>query len=168
MAALSGAGQGQGGCGAEAGDSDQPWDYAPGSHVWVSDEAQGWRPATVVATSSAGDVTVHLGDTGEDIVCYVAGGRARGQSRHAENRRLLPRGSVDGARGAANMDDMAHLHEASVLHNLKFRFAKDLIYTSVGPILIALNPYKALPIYTDQIIAGWVGVVPACVAGTLA
>lgn len=37
--------------------------------------------------------------------------------------------------------------------NIKKRFMKDLIYTSTGPILIALNPYKWLDLYNDEITA---------------
>lgn len=39
-----------------------------------------------------------------------------------------------------------------ILHNLKTRFAEGEIYTNVGNILISLNPYKRLPLYTPSII----------------
>jgi hypothetical protein len=45
---------------------------------------------------------------------------------------------------------LTHLHEPSVVYCLKERYNQDLIYTSTGPILIALNPFKALPgLYDD-------------------
>ncbi len=53
--------------------------------------------------------------------------------------------------GVENMDDMVHLHEAAVLDNLRRRFRNDLIYTSTGPILIAMNPFKRLPIYSEEL-----------------
>ena len=59
--------------------------------------------------------------------------------------------------GVENMDDMEHLHEAAILDNLRLRFAKDLIYTSTGPILIAMNPFKMLPLYTDEVVARYRG-----------
>ena len=52
--------------------------------------------------------------------------------------------------GVKNMDDMVHLHEAAVLDNLRQRFKQDLIYTATGPILIAMNPFKRLPIYAQE------------------
>ncbi len=46
---------------------------------------------------------------------------------------------------------LTHLHEASVVHCLKKRYEKDIIYTATGPILIALNPFKNLPeLYDDD------------------
>lgn len=39
------------------------------------------------------------------------------------------------------------LTERTLLENLKARFEKDLIYTYVGSILIAVNPFKVIPIY---------------------
>jgi myosin-5 len=42
-----------------------------------------------------------------------------------------------------------HLHEPAILHSLEARFAQDIIYTATGPILLAVNPFKPLPIYDD-------------------
>ncbi|GAB9472769.1 Myosin-i heavy chain [Globisporangium polare] len=39
---------------------------------------------------------------------------------------------------------MSDLSEASLLENLRRRYEKEYIYTYVGPILIAINPYKPL------------------------
>ena len=49
------------------------------------------------------------------------------------------------------LDSMVHLHEGAVLDNLRVRFSQDLIYTSTGPILIAMNPFKRLPIYSKEL-----------------
>ena len=38
---------------------------------------------------------------------------------------------------------LTHLHEASMVHCLKKRYAMNKIYTSTGPILIAMNPFKS-------------------------
>jgi len=46
---------------------------------------------------------------------------------------------------------LTHLNEPSVVSALKKRYEEDLIYTSTGPILIALNPFKPLPgLYEDD------------------
>lgn len=34
------------------------------------------------------------------------------------------------------------LFRASILHTLRYRFHQDCIYTSIGPILVAINPFK--------------------------
>jgi hypothetical protein len=46
---------------------------------------------------------------------------------------------------------LTHLHEPSVVYCLRRRYEQDLIYTATGPILIALNPFKALPGLYDDI-----------------
>lgn len=38
------------------------------------------------------------------------------------------------------------------IYNLRERFKKNEIYTNVGTILISLNPYKQLPLYTPQVL----------------
>eukprot|EP01114_Cavostelium_apophysatum_P017815 TRINITY_DN5376_c0_g1_i1.p1 TRINITY_DN5376_c0_g1~~TRINITY_DN5376_c0_g1_i1.p1 ORF type:complete len:951 (-),score=287.82 TRINITY_DN5376_c0_g1_i1:42-2894(-) len=47
---------------------------------------------------------------------------------------------------------LSELHEATLLNNIRTRFAQDQIYTYVGPIVVAVNPFKKLPIYTDEMI----------------
>jgi myosin heavy subunit len=42
---------------------------------------------------------------------------------------------------------LSNLSENALLHNLRIRFAKDEIYTFVSSILIAVNPFRQLPIY---------------------
>lgn len=52
------------------------------------------------------------------------------------------------------VDDLAflsHLNEPSVLNNLKKRYEENQIYTYSGLFLIALNPYKKLGLYSDEI-----------------
>ncbi|KAG5440543.1 hypothetical protein PCK2_000368 [Pneumocystis canis] len=53
------------------------------------------------------------------------------------------------------VDDMAeltYLNEASIVNNLNLRYSSGLIYTYSGLFLVAVNPYKSLPIYTDEYI----------------
>ncbi|KAI3353042.1 hypothetical protein L3Q82_019615, partial [Scortum barcoo] len=55
----------------------------------------------------------------------------------------------------SKVEDMAELtclNEASVLHNLKERYYSGLIYTYSGLFCVVVNPYKYLPIYTEDIV----------------
>ena len=52
--------------------------------------------------------------------------------------------------GVGDNTQLMHLHEPSLLHNIRFRYQKNLIYTYTGYILIAVNPYKALTCYGDS------------------
>ncbi|EFC48085.1 myosin [Naegleria gruberi] len=54
--------------------------------------------------------------------------------------------------GIPDMAQLSLLNEPSVFYNLKYRYERDQIYTYSGLFLVAVNPYKNLPIYTDEVI----------------
>ncbi|KAM9857328.1 myosin-9-like [Aulostomus maculatus] len=51
-----------------------------------------------------------------------------------------------------DMAELTCLNEASVLHNLKERYYSGLIYTYSGLFCVVINPYKHLPIYSEDIV----------------
>jgi len=53
--------------------------------------------------------------------------------------------------GVDDLIGLTHLHEPAILHALRLRYDSDVIYTSTGPILIAINPFKSMPLYTDEV-----------------
>ena len=79
---------------------------------------------------------------------------SRRQTLQDQEKKILPRetGGSYGREGYDDMDNLPYLHEASVLNNLKHRFQMNLIYTSTGPILIAMRPLKWLDIYGDRVV----------------
>ncbi|XP_053299181.1 myosin heavy chain, fast skeletal muscle-like [Pleuronectes platessa] len=52
---------------------------------------------------------------------------------------------------------MTHLNEASVLFNLKERYAAWMIYTYSGLFCVTVNPYKGLPVYEPRVVAAYRG-----------
>ena len=44
--------------------------------------------------------------------------------------------------GVDDLIGLTHLHEPAILHALRLRYDADIIYTSTGPILLAINPFK--------------------------
>ncbi|KAJ8374625.1 hypothetical protein SKAU_G00052050 [Synaphobranchus kaupii] len=71
--------------------------------------------------------------------------------RERENRRLQARGFLPPRQ--EEFDDLCNLPdltEANILANLRARFQKQKIYTYAGSILIAINPFKFLPIYNPK------------------
>nr|XP_039323003.1 LOW QUALITY PROTEIN: unconventional myosin-IXb [Saimiri boliviensis boliviensis] len=66
-------------------------------------------------------------------------------------RRLVERGLLP--RQQADFDDLCNLPElteANLLKNLRHRFLQQKIYTYAGSILVAINPFKFLPIYNPK------------------
>ncbi|XP_070595885.1 myosin-3 [Erythrolamprus reginae] len=58
------------------------------------------------------------------------------------------------------IEDMAmltHLHEPAVLYNLKERYSSWMIYTYSGLFCVTINPYKWLPVYNPEVVAGYRG-----------
>ncbi|KAG2460528.1 MYH4 protein, partial [Polypterus senegalus] len=56
-----------------------------------------------------------------------------------------------------DMAMMTHLNEPSVLFNLKERYAAWMIYTYSGLFCATVNPYKWLPVYNPEVVAGYRG-----------
>jgi myosin VI len=50
-----------------------------------------------------------------------------------------------------------YLNEATLLHNLKQRFMMDKIYTYTANILLAINPYHTLDVYTQEHVKSYQG-----------
>ncbi|KAJ8253356.1 hypothetical protein GJAV_G00212020 [Gymnothorax javanicus] len=105
--------------------------FAEGARVWVRDRGQ-LHPSTVstcadgslLFTTDYGQVlSLHPGD-----VC-----RERVQVMHQS--------SLD---GVEDMSSLSDLHEAAIMLNLYQRYQRDLIYTNIGSILAAVNPYKQI------------------------
>lgn len=51
-----------------------------------------------------------------------------------------------------DLTSLSHLNEPSLLHTLRNRYSTDVIYTKAGPVLIALNPCKRLPLYEAEVV----------------
>lgn len=63
------------------------------------------------------------------------------------------------------VDDMVLLTKTTdkqIVDNLHKRFMANVIYTYIGPVLIAVNPYKALTIFTQKEIQLYHGSVSLC------
>ncbi|XP_075702307.1 uncharacterized protein LOC142666212 [Rhinoderma darwinii] len=56
-----------------------------------------------------------------------------------------------------DMAMMTHLNEPAVLYNLKERYAAWMIYTYSGLFCVTVNPYKWLPVYNPEVVAGYRG-----------
>lgn len=49
-----------------------------------------------------------------------------------------------------NLTGLTELNERTLLKCLEQRYGQDLVYTDVGDILVAVNPFRPLPIYDKR------------------
>ena len=116
--------------------------WSPGDRVFVPSDATGYDRGTVLAVQGAGPgahVTVSLDEDASRPSEQV--------SVPASDLLLLlpPRGGRKGGVAAATLDDLPLPHEAAILHELRSRFEAREIYSAAGPLLVALNPFVAVP-----------------------
>jgi myosin-5 len=57
--------------------------------------------------------------------------------------------------GVEDLIQLSYLNEPSVLYNLRVRYLQDVIYSKAGPVLIAVNPFKNVEIYGNDVISAY-------------
>uniref|UniRef100_A0A8B9GJG9 Myosin VC n=1 Tax=Amazona collaria TaxID=241587 RepID=A0A8B9GJG9_9PSIT len=117
------------------------------NRVWIPDNEEVWQSAEITKNYKAGDPFLHVQLEDGTELNYPVDPAA-----------LPPLRNPDILVGENDLTALSYLHEPAVLHNLKVRFVESrLIYTYSGIILVAINPYKQLPIYGDAIIHAYSG-----------
>ncbi|KAK7939517.1 hypothetical protein WMY93_002843, partial [Mugilogobius chulae] len=106
--------------------------FSEGARVWLRDKEQ-LLPSTV---SSCDDLSLVL-TTDYGKVMYL--------QRAELNREMVYAMHPSSVHGVEDMSTLTELHEAAIMHNLYLRYQKDNIYTNIGSILAAVNPYKQIP-----------------------
>ncbi|KAL5473815.1 hypothetical protein EMCRGX_G028372 [Ephydatia muelleri] len=113
-----------------------------GQLVWY-DGGKGYLvPGTVVKSHPQGGVIVRSTEELEEVLVSLREVRIR---------------SDDGENGIEDMTKMSDLHEGALIHNLRKRFKRKTIYTYVGSILIAVNPYEVYSIYGTDVVQQYEG-----------
>lgn len=122
--------------------------YTKGAFVWVPDPEAVWISAQLMQDYRPGDQQLQLQlSEGRDLQYSVAPPSG-----------LPPLGNPDILEGENDLTALSFLHEAAVLHNLRVRFLDySCIYTYCGIVLVAINPYEALPIYGQEVIDAYSG-----------
>eukprot|EP00026_Physarum_polycephalum_P000139 Phypoly_transcript_00139.p1 GENE.Phypoly_transcript_00139~~Phypoly_transcript_00139.p1 ORF type:complete len:2086 (+),score=546.87 Phypoly_transcript_00139:143-6400(+) len=111
--------------------------FTPGSGVWIPDAALEWVSAEVVSDNDGdANITVITEDGTE-----VAAPRAKVFLKNPE---ILE--------GSDDLAALSYMSEPHILHNLHSRYNLNMIYTYIGKILIAVNPYARIPLYGADMI----------------
>ncbi|XP_054649410.1 myosin VIIAa isoform X11 [Dunckerocampus dactyliophorus] len=114
----------------------------PGDYVWL--DLKSGREFEVPIGA-----VVKLCDSGQIQVVDDEGNEHWISPQNATNIKPMHPTSIHGVEDMIRLGD---LNEAGILRNLLIRYREKLIYTYTGSILVAINPYQLLPIYTaDQI-----------------
>ncbi|KAM3350498.1 hypothetical protein ACQJBY_022944 [Aegilops geniculata] len=104
-----------------------------GSHVWVADKDLTWIDGEVFKIDGQ---NAHVRTT-------------KGKTVTANVSDIHPKDTEAPPDGVDDMTRLSYLHEPGVLDNLAVRYAKNIIYTYTGNILIAINPFQRLPNLVD-------------------
>ncbi|XP_042479172.1 myosin-2-like isoform X2 [Macadamia integrifolia] len=67
---------------------------------------------------------------------------------------LLP-ANPDILEGVDDLIQLSYLNEPSVLHNLRYRFSQDKIYSKAGPVVVAINPFKNVQLYGNDFVTAY-------------
>ncbi|KXZ52496.1 MYO1A protein [Gonium pectorale] len=117
--------------------------HTVGTKVWIRDEKEAWIKGEVVKVEEE-HVLVRTEATGLEVKCKPED---------------APLQNPHNNRGVDDMTTLSYLHEPAVLWNLNTRYAYDDIYTYTGTILIAINPFAALPhLYGEHMMNQYRGV----------
>lgn len=103
--------------------------------VWYPDKKEGYVPATFIRTKPDGRTEVSLN------------GRTKTLKR---SQKVMPLDIKSLTRLKPDLVHLDSLNEGLILHNLKERYQVEQIYTNIGTILVSINPYKRLPLYTFE------------------
>ena len=114
--------------------------FATGTWCFIKDEDECFIPAKVIKSFKAGEPGTVQPEDGE---VEELSGKETSSLLHMDDESLKP---------IENMVKLKELNEASILQNLRLRFKLDKIYTNVGTILVSVNPFKLLPIYTPEVL----------------
>ncbi|KAI8476203.1 MAG: P-loop containing nucleoside triphosphate hydrolase protein [Monoraphidium minutum] len=127
-----------------------------GSRVWYRSDASTWllaelRDAPAANPAAADPKAAKKGVPAATAPITLLSGAAVGKPVDDVPTGQLVPANAEVQASIPDMTQLSYLNEPSILGNLQLRYAADKIYTCAGPVLIALNPCKELPVYTEEV-----------------
>lgn len=111
--------------------------------LWMPDEKETWIPVKLTSVSEDGmttnlvdsDDNVHYEKSTKDVLFWKAADASVIKNEYE------------------NLVALEEFSEGAILHQLRKRYLAEKVYTSIGSILISVNPFKLLPIYNQAMLA---------------
>ncbi|KAJ1021338.1 hypothetical protein NDA18_005577 [Ustilago nuda] len=133
--------------------------FVPGTKAWFPDKELGWISATLakpLAKSVSGEIALEftLDDTGASKSLTTT--EAKLAAKDGEDQ-LPPLRNPPLLEATDDLTNLSYLNEPSVLHTILNRYSQRIIYTYSGIVLIAVNPFYALSLYSPEIIQAYSG-----------
>ncbi|WFD29063.1 Myosin type-2 heavy chain 1 [Malassezia sp. CBS 17886] len=133
--------------------------YTAGTQAWFPDPEHGWISATLSRDASIDNSEVTLeftiDATGEPRV--VSTPLSAIATRDGADEVLPPLRNPPLLEAVDDLTGLSHLNEASVLYTILNRYQQRSIYTYSGIVLIAVNPFFSLNLYSPEIIQAYAG-----------
>ncbi|CAM9415445.1 unnamed protein product [Chrysoparadoxa australica] len=125
--------------------------------VWSKGGPTLWQEGFISKKAREGEdfvITVKLaGNAG--TATHRIPAAADGESESLKLRNVQGQAAVMEGAGVADLTKLTHLHEPTILYSLNERYKQNTIYTYTGPILLAVNPFKKVALYTDRILTSY-------------
>ncbi|KAJ3105937.1 Myosin type-2 heavy chain 1 [Phlyctochytrium planicorne] len=140
-----------------ASNSENPLEvYGKGTKAWFADEQEGWVTATMKEKSLVGDTVkmVFTLDSRSKDVVFETSLTKLVANKFAD---LPPLKNPPMLEGIDDLANLSYLHEPAVLHNVRLRYLQEQIYTYSGIVLIAMNPFQRLALYSPDIMREYSG-----------
>ena len=133
--------------------------YEAGTKAWFPDEEHGWVSGTLSKepeVDESGRITMLfvLDDTGVEKTVETTMKKLEAPGGTDE---LPPLRNPPLLEASDDLTSLSHLNEASVLHTILNRYQQRTIYTYSGIVLIAVNPFFDLNLYSPEIIQAYAG-----------
>ncbi|KAK0545973.1 Myosin type-2 heavy chain 1 [Tilletia horrida] len=134
--------------------------YVVGTKAWFADKEAGWISATLtkpVAVSANGEVVLDfaIDDTGAQRTVKTTVGKLA--TPKGIDDELPPLRNPPLLEATDDLTNLSYLNEPAVLHTILNRYSQRMIYTYSGIVLIAVNPFYALSLYSPEIIQAYSG-----------
>ncbi|GMH55653.1 hypothetical protein TrST_g11594 [Triparma strigata] len=111
---------------------------------WIEDDVVAWAPAKYMKEEDTPEGKMHT-------LVRLDGKKRVVADKVLKTLETVEQFELDNI--IPNLIDLESFSEGIILHQCGERYKKEKIYTFVGTILVAVNPFKRLDIYNDEVIA---------------